>query len=105
MIDCKQLAEMILRYRDGTLSDDETQYVREHIHLCPPCLDLLNSYEEVVEVLHRLKPVCLPPGMLEDLKRRLRDRTTGSGPCGLLASSQRRASSHRACLRPFLVQS
>ena len=60
-VSCRDLAEKLLLFKDGDLGPEETEYLRQHIHLCPTCLDLLRSYDEVVEVLHRLKPVQTPP--------------------------------------------
>lgn len=68
---CRELAENLLRFKDGDLPPGETEVLRHHLHRCPPCLDLLKSYDEVLDVLHRLRPVDLPPGLLDRLKRRL----------------------------------
>ena len=35
------------------------------------CMDLLHSYDEVVDILHRLKPAQMPDGLLDRLKRRM----------------------------------
>lgn len=70
-IDCKQVAESLLAFRDGALSEAETQELREHLHLCPPCEWILSSYDEVVEVLGRLRPIDMPEGLLARLKQRL----------------------------------
>ena len=71
---CKDLAEKLLLFRDGDLPEAETEYLRQHLHMCPMCLDLLHSYDEVVDVLHRLKPVKTPPGLTERLKAKLMER-------------------------------
>ena len=66
---CRDIAEQLLRYRDGDLGPDETEYLRAHLHCCPRCVDFLSSYEEVVEVLGRLQPVRMPSGLLDRLKQ------------------------------------
>ena len=40
-MDCKHLAEQLLLFRDGQLTSEETEDVRQHLHLCPPCMHLL----------------------------------------------------------------
>ena len=60
-VSCRDLAEKLLLFKEGDLGPDETAYLRQHLHLCPTCLDLLHSYDEVLEVLHRLQPVRPPP--------------------------------------------
>ncbi len=68
---CREVAEKLLLFKDGELDENETEYLRRHLHMCPPCLDLLASYDEVIEILRRLRPVKLPPGLLQRLKARL----------------------------------
>ena len=70
---CQDLAEKLLLFRDGDLPEEETEFLRQHLHLCPMCLDLLKSYEELVDVLHRLQPVKMPHGMMDRLKRRMQE--------------------------------
>ena len=56
-MNCRKVTEKLMAFRDGELPEDEIQILREHLHMCPPCIDLFDGYEEVVEVL---KPP--PPG-------------------------------------------
>lgn len=71
-VTCKDLAEKLLLFRDGDLGPEESEYLRQHIHLCPMCLDLLHSYDEVVEVMERLRAVETPKDLCDRLKRRLK---------------------------------
>ncbi|MDF1699657.1 MAG: zf-HC2 domain-containing protein [Planctomycetota bacterium] len=68
---CKRVADMLLQFRDGTLPEEDVQFVRDHLHHCPPCVGIFNSYEEVLEVLQRLQPVKMPEGLLERMKRKI----------------------------------
>ena len=70
-VTCKDMAEKLLLFRDGELDADQTEFLRQHLHLCPMCMDLLHSYDEVVEILHRLHPAKMPEGLMERLKRRM----------------------------------
>ena len=72
-VTCKDVADKLLLFRDGDLDEGETAFLRQHLHLCPTCMDLLRSYEEVVEVLHRLQPAQMPEGLLDRLKRRMQE--------------------------------
>ena len=65
---CRDLVDKLLLFKDGELGDHETELLRQHLHLCAPCLELLHSYDEVIEVLHRLEPVRLPDGLLDRLR-------------------------------------
>ncbi len=73
-MDCKQVAENLLRFRDGELGPEETEVLRHHLHLCPPCMDLSDGYEEVVAILERLKPVNMPADFLSRMKRAMEAR-------------------------------
>ena len=70
---CQKVAENLLLFRDGNLPEQEMQFLREHLQYCPPCLELLDGYEEVLNVLERLKPVNMPSGLMERMRRKLRE--------------------------------
>lgn len=71
-ITCKELAEKLLLFRDDELDAEQTEYLRQHLHLCPMCMDLLHSYDEIVDILHRLEPVCMPEGLMDRMKKRMK---------------------------------
>lgn len=72
-VTCKELAEKLLLFRDGELDEQQTEFLRQHLHLCPMCMDLLRSYEEVVDLLQRLDPVSMPDGLMDRLKKRMEE--------------------------------
>jgi anti-sigma factor (TIGR02949 family) len=76
---CRDLAEKLLLFRDGTLPPEDTEHLRLHLQQCPKCLDLLSSYDEVVEVLQRLEPVGMPPGLLERMRARMAEELSSPG--------------------------
>jgi len=72
-VTCKHVAEQLLLFRDGELDAAQTEHLRQHLHLCPMCMDLLHSYDEVVDILQRLKPTGMPEGLLDRLKKRMEE--------------------------------
>lgn len=76
---CQELAKNLLLFRDGTLPPEDTEHLRQHLQQCPPCLDLLNSYDEVIDVLQRLKPVGMPPGLLERMRTKMSEELAKGG--------------------------
>lgn len=72
-VSCREVGERLLSFRDGALPPDQAQWLREHLHLCPNCIALLDSYDEVVRVLERLRPVDIPPGTLDRIRQRLEE--------------------------------
>jgi Putative zinc-finger len=75
---CREVGERLLLFRDNSLAPAETEWLRQHLHECPNCITLLDSYEEVVRVLERLKPVALPPGALDRIRKRLEEEGPSS---------------------------
>lgn len=71
-MNCKEVTEKLLAYRDGDLPPDEIDYLRRHLHACPPCLHLFDGCEEVIGLLERLRPVNLPPDFLDRMKSKFR---------------------------------
>ncbi len=82
MMNCKQVAENLLLFRDGELGEEETEVLRRHLHLCPPCVDLFNGYDELVEVLERLRPCHMPTDFLARMKRCVKEAASGEGEAG-----------------------
>ena len=75
-MNCKEITEKLLLFRDGDLPPDEVEILRTHLHMCPPCEHLFDGYEEVVDILERLRPVNMPADFLARMKARL-----ASGDC------------------------
>jgi anti-sigma factor ChrR (cupin superfamily) len=73
---CRDVAEKLLLYRDGTLPEADVIVLHDHLQYCPPCLDLLDSYEQVVAILASLRPVGMPPGLMERVKAHLEQART-----------------------------
>jgi nucleoside 2-deoxyribosyltransferase len=72
-VSCREVGERLLAFRDGALPPEETRWLQEHLHLCPNCIALLDSYDEVVRVLERLRPVDVPHGTLDRIRKHLEE--------------------------------
>ncbi len=46
---CRELADFLMAYLDGELADGERSVFEEHLQLCPPCVDYLESYRACVK--------------------------------------------------------
>ena len=55
MMTCRELIDFIMEYLDGELPQEQRSVFEEHLKLCPPCLEYLESYKETV----RLGKECL----------------------------------------------
>ena len=46
MMTCRELIDFIMEYLDGELPQEQRSVFEEHLKLCPPCLEYLESYGE-----------------------------------------------------------
>jgi anti-sigma factor RsiW len=44
LLTCQQLLDLLSDYVEGRLSAEEAARLDEHLSLCPPCVDYLNSF-------------------------------------------------------------
>lgn len=49
-MNCKEFADFLLDYIEGTLPADQAAAFEEHLQLCPPCIHYLDSYRHCVEL-------------------------------------------------------
>ena len=66
-IECRQIAEMLGDYLDGSLPRETRELIDFHIDGCAPCVAFLNTYRGTVDAARRLPDVPIP----SELKKRL----------------------------------
>ena len=66
-IECRQIAELLGDYLDGTLPSHLRQLIDFHIDGCPPCVAFVNTYRGTVSATRNLAEVPIP----SELKKRL----------------------------------
>ena len=66
-IECRQIAELLGDYLDGTLPKRLSDLLEWHIEGCPPCVAFVNTYRGTVNAAAKLKEVQIP----SELKQRL----------------------------------
>ena len=70
MITCRELVDFVIGYLDGTLSPEESAVFEEHLRVCPPCVDYLNTYRQTIRLGKAAccgEPAQKPPEMPEAL--------------------------------------
>jgi anti-sigma factor RsiW len=50
MLTCREFADFILAYLDGELPEAQRGAFDDHIRICPPCVDYLDTYKETVRL-------------------------------------------------------
>jgi predicted anti-sigma-YlaC factor YlaD len=66
-IDCKQIAELLGDYLEGSLPRETTELLEWHIEGCPPCVAFVNTYRGTIDAAKTLRDVEIP----SELKNRL----------------------------------
>jgi anti-sigma factor RsiW len=65
--ECRQIADLLGDYLDGTLPSHTRQLIDFHIDGCPPCVAFINTYRGTVTAARKLGDVEIP----SELKKRL----------------------------------
>jgi anti-sigma factor RsiW len=77
---CKELAELMMAYCDGELSADCCEIICEHIRMCGPCLNYMESYRITVKLCRDLPAAAVPQHLLDRVRAALKE--DGRGSCG-----------------------
>lgn len=48
MINCQECIEFLMAYLDGDLPAEQRARFDEHLRLCPPCVEYVESYKQAV---------------------------------------------------------
>jgi hypothetical protein len=66
-IECRQIAELLGDYFDGSLPKPTRELIEWHIDGCAPCVAFINTYRGTIAATRRLPDVPMPV----ELKKRL----------------------------------
>ena len=66
-IECRQIADLLGDYLDGTLPKSTRELLEWHIEGCPPCVAFVNTYRGTIGATRTLPDIPIPP----ELKKRL----------------------------------
>ncbi len=66
-IECRQIAELLADYLEGTLPRRTAELLEWHIDGCAPCIAFVNTYRGTIRATHTLHATEIPP----ELKKRL----------------------------------
>jgi anti-sigma factor RsiW len=75
-IECRQIAELLGDYLDGSLPRETRELIDFHIDGCAPCVAFLNTYRGTVDAARKLPEVPIP----SELKKRLLAVLKSSAP-------------------------
>ena len=73
-LECRQIAELLGEYLDGTLPGHTRELLEWHVEGCGPCIAFLNTYRGTVNAARNLAPVEIPAELRQRLLGVLRSR-------------------------------
>jgi anti-sigma factor RsiW len=73
-IECRQIAELLGDYLDGTLPRATRELLEWHIEGCPPCVAFVNTYRGTVNAARKLADMPVPPELKQRLLKVLKSR-------------------------------
>jgi anti-sigma factor RsiW len=78
-LECRQIADLLGDYLDGTLPRETQELIEWHIEGCGPCVAFVNTYRGTVNAASRLREVEIPKELKQRLLAVLRSRAASSG--------------------------
>ncbi|MBI4637580.1 MAG: zf-HC2 domain-containing protein [Candidatus Rokubacteria bacterium] len=66
-IECRQIAELLADYLDGSLPQPTSELIEWHIESCAPCVAFVNTYRGTIDAARKLREVEIP----SELRQRL----------------------------------
>lgn len=78
MITCKEIAELLMAYCDGDLPKEYCDLICQHIRLCGPCNNYVESYQITVRLTRTLPMTAVPEHLMDRLRQALKDEQEGT---------------------------
>ena len=73
-LECRQIADLLADYLDGTLPKRLCELLEWHIEACGPCVAFVNTYRGTINAAAKLREVEFPPELKLRLVAVLRSR-------------------------------
>jgi anti-sigma factor RsiW len=74
-VECRQIAELLTDYLDGTLPKETRELLEWHIDGCAPCVAFVNTFKGTVHAMRRLPETPpIPPELKQRLLQVIRQR-------------------------------
>jgi hypothetical protein len=79
-IECRQIAELLGDYLDGTLPNHVRELLEFHIDGCAPCVAFVNTYRGTIAATRTLPATPMPIELKKRLLRVLREQRGSEKP-------------------------
>lgn len=78
---CRKVAELLIDFVDGALSDEQQSLLQRHLCGCVPCAIYMHTYHDTIRLTHALPDEPLPPEFAARLKAVIQETASGAGDC------------------------
>jgi len=75
---CRKVAELLIDFVEGSLSEDQQSLLQRHLCGCVPCAIYMHTYRDTIRITHTLPDEPLPAEFAGRLKKVL-EEASGSG--------------------------
>ena len=79
-IECRQIAELLGDYIDGSLPNHVRELIEFHIDGCAPCVAFVNTYRGTIAATRTLPETPMPTELKKRLLRVLREQRASDKP-------------------------
>ncbi|OLA95452.1 MAG: hypothetical protein AUH20_06110 [Candidatus Rokubacteria bacterium 13_2_20CM_69_15_2] len=79
-LECRQIAELLGDYLEGTLPGQTRELLEWHIEGCAPCVAFVNTYRGTINAARKLRDVEIPPELKNRLLAVLRSQRASHEP-------------------------
>lgn len=79
-IECRQIADLLGDYLEGTLPKQTRELLEWHIEGCSPCVAFVNTYRGTINAATKLKDVQIPGELKQRLLAVLRTQRASHQP-------------------------
>ena len=78
---CRKVAELLIDFVEGSLSEEQQSLLQRHLCGCVPCAIYMHTYRDTIRVTHALPSEPLPAEFAARLKKVLTEATeSGEAP-------------------------
>ncbi len=79
-LECRQIADLLGDYLEGTLPNPTRELLEWHIDGCAPCVAFVNTYRGTIDAARKLRDVEIPTELKNRLLAVLRSRGASDQP-------------------------
>ena len=70
---CRKVAELLIDYVEGALSDEQQSLLQRHLCGCVPCAIYMHTYRDTIRITHSLPDEPMPDEFATRLKKVLEE--------------------------------